>query len=219
MLAEVDTELEDYLQELFELEGVIGAFISTNSADLMVSKMPSVYDESAINGLSKKLSRILASAKDLKMKQESLIFSFDAGMVILKDLRRGYLVILSSFEEVNPLMDISINMVKKKLVRYLSFGTKTSQTKVEVSEEVEPVDLEEDLNFVDANKIKELNKEFCKYLGPAGGMIIKKKAKKLGYEWNSVPQSELSNFLKNLEQMIESDKDALSFNAFCQEIF
>lgn len=217
MVLDSESALLDNLEELFEVDGVLGAFICTNSADLLTAKMPSVFDESMVEGLGKKFSRVLASIKELKVKHDTVTVSYEAGTVVLKDLRRGFLAIIISSTEVNPLMEMTFNMVKKKLVRIMTFSKVTAKTS---EEEVE--DLEEGMaveETVPAEKIRQLNTELCRYLGPAGGVVIKKKSKKLGFSWNKLPVSMLNKFLMGLEAMIESDKDADSFKAYNMNLF
>lgn len=217
MVLESDSILLESLEELFEVDGVLGAFICTNSADLLTSKMPSIFDDIALNSLSKKFSRVLASIKELKVKHDTITLSYEAGTIVLKDLRRGFLAIVITATEVNPLMEISFNMVKKKLVRIMTFS-KASVKAEEVSEEEgdEPLLAEE---TIPAEKIKMLNTELCRYLGPAGGVVIKKKSKKLGFSWNTLPVSVLNKFLAGLEDMIDSDKDADSFKTYNMNLF
>ena len=213
-----ESSLFGNLEELFEVDGVLGAFICTNSADLLTAKMPSVFDESMVGSLGEKFSRVLASIKELKVKQDTITVSYEAGTVVLKDLRRGFLAIIISSTEVSPLMEMTFNMVKKKLVRTMTFSKvaakKTSEEEVEELEEVVTVE-----ETVPAEKIRQLNTELCRYLGPAGGVVIKKKSKKLGFSWNKLPVSMLNKFLSGLEGMIESDKDVDSFKAYNMALF
>ena len=179
MILDVDAELNTCLDDLFELDGVIAAMICSNAAQPLAAKMPSVFDELSVSKLSKKFAQILASIKELKMKQDIITFSYDEGSVILKDLKRGFLLIFCSINELNPLMEMSFNMTSKRLIRYLSFGNKNKTVNKEKIEN-EKVDLVEDSDLtIDPDKIRELKVELSKYIGPVAAMAIKKKAKKL----------------------------------------
>ena len=118
----VNQEIDIILEDILEVEGVTGAMATDGGGKVLAARMLSVYDYGTLNQMSNKLAKTLANVQSYGIRFEEVIYNFSETRLIVRNLRRGFLIIMSLQSISVPLLNVATNAAKKRITRILTFS-------------------------------------------------------------------------------------------------
>lgn len=112
--------MERLLQEIHGVVGVTGAFVTGPDGELLASTMPADFDAKVFSLVARTFTRTfegLRMARRRKVTEMDLVF--DGGRLIAKNLAHGCLVILCAPTINVPLLNLTANVIARKVAQQL----------------------------------------------------------------------------------------------------
>ena len=120
----VSQEIDIVVDEILEVEGVTGVITMDTHGSIISARMPSIYDYETLDTVSKKLTKTLINIQALGIAFDDITFHYSEIRLIVKNLRRGFLVILNLPTISVPLLNVATKSACKKITGILSFSKK-----------------------------------------------------------------------------------------------
>ncbi len=112
--------MQELLREIESVVGVRGAFLCNPEGEILASTLKGEADASTITAIARTLNRTfegLRLARRRKVQELDLVF--DKGRLVAKNLPEGCLVIECAPNMNVPLLNMTVNLVVRKLPQYL----------------------------------------------------------------------------------------------------
>ena len=199
-----------------------------NNGQLISSIMPEVYGIESLSKFSEKLVGIIESINALGIKQNETVFNFEGIKVVIKTQEHGHLVIMSLSNVSLPLLNLSTNIVCKKISNTLEQAFASPMTNkvhnvADVMKKNMTITMSKLSSQAQNPPVKESKKvskftintiegELANIIGPAAKIVIKKTIQKLGGNAYDLPASEYSNFLQIIGKKIGDNNTRHQFN-------
>lgn len=111
--------MDELLQEIKVLPGVVGVFVSVDKPDIIFSYVPDGYDHETLKQMGGSLQRIIKMNASCRLSVNSVEMRFPDAMVLVKDICEGALLVMLCETEANFSL---INMTSNMLLGELSLG-------------------------------------------------------------------------------------------------
>ncbi len=111
--------MENYLKEINAVLGVAGSFICLTDGRIAASALPDQFDASSVNATAHVASQTFQALETTGQRVNEVDLVYDKGRLIVKNLRGGALAILCSRSVSLPLLNLTANVVVKKLTTEL----------------------------------------------------------------------------------------------------
>jgi predicted regulator of Ras-like GTPase activity (Roadblock/LC7/MglB family) len=176
--------VEGVLNDINAVVGVTGSFVCNSEGQVLASALPALFDEAILSTVSRTIAQTtagLATTRRRKVGDIDLVYS--QGRFIAKNLGEGCLCILCVRNINVPLLNLTANVMAKKLLPLLKAG----ETGAEKAVEVEPPPVA---------KLRQIAQEV---LGETGGVLFDSELAKAGLADES-PGEELAGVLPAVEK-------------------
>ncbi len=118
-------EIDEILGDIVGIEGVTGVIASDNRGGIIAARMPAMYEPETIEAVAKRVVDSLLNIREYGSGADDVIFHFENIRVVIKNIRKGFLIIMSMPDMSVPLLNISTNAFRKRIIRLLTFSRKT----------------------------------------------------------------------------------------------
>ena len=210
-------QLESVLQSLSGIEHVLGGLVASSDGEFLASFMPDLYDIDSLTEFCHKLSDISSALEGLGIVQKETVLNFDGIKLVIKSQVYGHLLIMCQSNVSIPLLNLSTNIVYKKVSAILNetydpahenvngsntmsnmtISLKRSSIKANIESEDKVVE-----KLVSKAMIAQIESLLANFIGPVAKLVIKKTIKKLGGDGYQLSNNKLIDFVEDLETRI-----------------
>jgi predicted regulator of Ras-like GTPase activity (Roadblock/LC7/MglB family) len=108
--------METILKDINAVVGVTGSFVCDGEGQIVAKLMPNVFDDSLLSPVGRTIAQTIAGLKIAqRCKIGDIDLVYDGGRVIVKSVDEGCLCILCVKRVNAPLLNLTVNVVAKKL--------------------------------------------------------------------------------------------------------
>ena len=127
----MNQEIDLILEDVLDVEGVTGAIVTDAGGKILAARMPSIYDYDTLGKMSKRLIKTLTNIRIQGIRFEEMVYYFSDVRLIVRNLRRGFLVIMSLPIISVPLLHVATNAARKRITGILCFPGKEQKKTIE----------------------------------------------------------------------------------------
>ena len=186
--------MDQLINNIKSVPGVVGIAIFKDEGSLVAFDFPEAYDKNLLNMVGLKFQPL----KEILPEDEGdivyLCWEFENLLGFYYPVDGGWVNIISSDDIPMPALSLTMNAIANKLPKLLSRAEAVHDQPAVVEEAVTP------------GRIKEVEKIFSLYLGPATHVILKRAAHQLGYTPNNIPESKLSDVIEIIIAKVPENK-------------
>jgi hypothetical protein len=208
-------ELENVLESLSGVESVLGGMVAGSDGEFLGSYMPDIYESSVLEKFSSKLADMSCALEALGIKQKETVLNFEGLKLVIKSQTNGHLIIMCQSNVSMPLLNLSTNIVYKKISKLLDndeedfalnkLGITTNNLTMGIKRSSLQT-LEEKPKEIQISKlvINQIESLLADQIGPAAKIVSKKSIKKLGGENHSLCVDKLDEYVSLLASKISN---------------
>lgn len=115
------------LAQLNVLPGVIGSLVTDRGGDILERAFPPLFDDATLSAVSEDLAECAIALGISPVSTETLFLRYAAGIVAIKPLDDGLLLLLCTRESSRNLMSCAIDAAAARLRRVMSSSPPSSQ--------------------------------------------------------------------------------------------
>ena len=117
-MSSMNQEIDILLDEIIEVDGIIGAVASDLKGNIIALHMPPIYDYEEIEQTIRLFAKSLVNIRSNEISFDNCLYTFDEFQIRVDYLHTGYLLI------------ISMNTVKAQFIRVATSGTRKKIGKI-----------------------------------------------------------------------------------------
>lgn len=174
--------MDEILQEIKMLPGVVGVFLSVDKPDIVFSYMPAGYDHATIKLMGVSLQRIFKMNASCQLSVNSVEMRFPDSLVLVKDICDGSLLVIFCETEANFSL---INMTSNMLLGEIALGVERVRANPDAALQANSAKKAGCVDFAQAQNEEPLKSSLpvfqdalAKAIGPIAAMIVKEIAGK-----------------------------------------
>jgi hypothetical protein len=176
--------------------GVIGVAIFKDDGSLVAFDFPEAYDKNLLDVFGRKFRPIKEVLPEEEGEIVYLCWEFENMLGFYYPVEGGWVNIISGEDIPMPVLSLTMTAVSNKLPELLK-----NAEGIAVQAAGTPAE-----NVVPPEEIKELEKLFSLYLGPAAPVIFKRAAHQLGYTLANVPREKLGSVIDSIIAKVPDNK-------------
>lgn len=188
--------MNQLVNNIKSIPGVIGVAIFKDNGSLVAFDFPEAYDKNLLNLIGRKFLPIKEILPEEEGEIVYLCWEFENVLGFYYPVEGGWINIISGEDIPMPVLSLTMTAVSNKLPDLLKGAQRIAGTAVSGQAE----------NTVPPDEIKELEKTFSLYLGPAAPVILKRVAHQLGHTLNGFPQEKLRSMIDHLIAKVPEQK-------------
>ena len=169
--------MDELLQEIKMLPGVVGVFVSVDKPDIIFSYVPDGYDHETLKSMGGSLQRIIKMNASCRLSVNSVEMRFPDAMVLVKHICDGSLLVMFCETEANFSL---INMTSNMLLGELARGVEKVRANPEAAMRAISAKKAGSMDFAQAqneeplkNAIPVFQDALAKAIGPIAAMLVK----------------------------------------------
>ena len=169
--------MDELLQEIKILPGVLGVFVSVDKPDIIFSYVPDGYDHETLKLMGVSLQRIFKMNASCQLSVNSVEMRFPDSMVLVKHLCDGSLLVILCETEANFSL---INMTSNMLLGELALGVENVRTNPDAARQAVSAKKAGSMDFAQAQNEKPLKSAIpvfqdalARAIGPIAAMLVK----------------------------------------------
>lgn len=169
--------MDELLQEIKMLPGVVGVFVSVDKPDIIFSYVPDGYDHETLKSMGGSLQRIIKMNASCRLSVNSVEMRFPDAMVLVKHICDGSLLVMFCETEANFSL---INMTSNMLLGELARGVEKVRANPEAAMREISAKKAGSMDFAQAqneeplkNAIPVFQDALAKAIGPIAAMLVK----------------------------------------------
>jgi len=169
--------MDELLQELKMLPGVLGVFVSVDKPDIIFSFVPVGYDHETLTLMGVSLQRIFKMNASCRLSVNSVEMRFPDAMVLVKHIRDGSLLVILCETEANFSL---INMTSNMLLGELALGVEKVRANPDAARQATSAKKAGSLDFAQAQQEEPLQsalpvfqEALARAIGPIAAMLVK----------------------------------------------
>jgi predicted regulator of Ras-like GTPase activity (Roadblock/LC7/MglB family) len=219
--------MEIILKDINAVAGVMGSYVCNGEGQILGSAMPARFDEPTLATIGRTIMQTVSGMESLRRRKVGdLVFVFQQGSVIVKNLGESCLFILCNRNINVPLLNLTANLVVKKLTEKLKISTPaptvghapplvpkvfqvpvptpapaTIPTAGEVSQAAN----------LDGAFLTQVEHELTRMMGPVALIIIDEELAAIGAGRDGLPREQAAGLLEKLSAEIGDDTKRSSF--------
>ena len=202
------------LENMLTIDGVTGAMVADTAGNVLSAKMPAIYDSELLGQIANKTVNVALAFREIGVDSEEMHYKYESMRVMVKDLAKGFLLIMSLPSVSIPLLNVATNVTRKKIIQALSGETPPAQAPTAdalVAEKVEPELPEKDVTPIPPLAMEQLKLALANYLGPVAGLLLTRTATALGGTVEKLDRQKTKELISILSKKINKDKDRTDF--------
>lgn len=186
--------MDQFINNIKSVPGVVGIAIFKDNGDLVAFDFPEAYDKNLLNLVGLKFQPLKEILPEDEGEIVYLCWEFENLLGFYYPVEGGWVNIISSDDIPMPALSLTMTAVTNKLPKSLAGAEAVNDRPAAV------------INIVPAEKIKDLEKIFSLYLGPATHVILKRAAHQLGYTPNNIPEEKLNDVIDIMVAKVPDNK-------------
>lgn len=186
--------MDQLINNIKSVPGVVGIAIFKDEGSLVAFDFPEAYDKNLLNLVGLKFQPLKEILPEDEGEIVYLCWEFENLLGFYYPVDGGWINIISSDDIPMPALSLTMNAVAAKLPKLLTGAEAVHDQPAVVEKAVPP------------EKIKDLEKIFSNYLGPATHVILKRAAHQLGYTPDNIPEDKLSEVIEVMVAKVPANK-------------
>ncbi|MCX5864345.1 MAG: hypothetical protein NTW42_04665 [Deltaproteobacteria bacterium] len=169
--------MDELLQEIKILPGVLGVFVSVDKPDIIFSYVPDGYDHETLKLMGVSLQRIFKMNASCQLSVNSVEMRFPDAMVLVKHLSDGSLLVILCETEANFSL---INMTSNMLLGELALGVEKVRANPDAARQAVSAKKAGSMDFAQAQNEQPLKSAIpvfqdalARAIGPIAAMLVK----------------------------------------------
>ena len=169
--------MDELLQEIKMLPGVVGVFVSVDNPDIIFSYVPDGYEHETLKLVGGSLQRIIKMNASCQLSVNSVEMRFPDTMVLVKHIRDGALLVMLCETEANFSL---INMTSNMLLGELALGVDKVRADPEAAQRAISAKKAGSMDFAQAQNEEPLKSAIpvfqdalARAIGPIAAMLVK----------------------------------------------
>lgn len=169
--------MDELLQEIKILPGVLGVFVSVDKPDIIFSYVPDGYDHETLKLMGVSLQRIFKMNASCKLSVNSVEMRFPDSMILVKHLCDGSLLVILCETEANFSL---INMTSNMLLGDLVLGVEKVRANPDAARQAVSAKKAGSMDFAQAQNEKPMKSAIpifqdalARAIGPIAAMLVK----------------------------------------------
>jgi hypothetical protein len=169
--------MDELLQELKMLPGVLGVFVSVDKPDIIFSIVPAGYDHETLTLMGVSLQRIFKMNASCRLTVNSVEMRFPDAMVLVKHIRDGSLLVILCETEANFSL---INMTSNMLLGELALGVEKVRANPDAARQATSAKKAGSMDFAQAQQEEPMKsalpvfqEALARAIGPIAAMLVK----------------------------------------------
>lgn len=210
----INYNFDPILDNMLTIDGVTGAMIADTTGNVLSAKMPAVYDSELLGQIASKTVNVALAFREIGIDSEEMHYKYESMRVMVKDLAKGFLLIMSLPSVSIPLLNVATNVTRKKIVKALSGELPPSnpvQAESSVVESRQAETTEKNITPIPPLAMEQLKLALANYLGPVAGLLLNRTATALGGNVDKLDRQKTKELISNLSKKISNDKDRTDF--------
>ncbi|MFC2155789.1 hypothetical protein ACFLRB_04790 [Acidobacteriota bacterium] len=185
--------MDQLINNIKSVPGVVGIAIFKDEGSLVAFDFPEAYDKNLLTLVGLKFQPLKEILPEDEGEIVYLCWEFENLLGFYYPVEGGWVNIISSDDIPMPALSLTMNAIANKLPKLL-ISAEAVHDKVSVEKTVTP------------ERVKEVEKIFSLYLGPATHVILKRAAHQLGYTPNNIPESKMSEVIEIMIAKVPENK-------------
>lgn len=169
--------MDELLQEIKILPGVMGVFVSVDKPDIIFSYVPDGYDHETLKLMGGSLQRIIKMNASCQLSVNSVEMQFAEAKVLVKNICDGALLVILCEPEVNFSL---INMTTNMLLGELALGVEKVRANPDAARQAVSAKKAGSMDFAQAQNEEPLQSALpvfqdalARAIGPIAAMLVK----------------------------------------------
>lgn len=174
--------MDELLQEIKMLPGVVGVFVSVDKPDIIFSYVPDGYEHETLQLMGGSLQRIIKMNASCQLSVNSVEMRFPDAMVLVKHICDGALLVMLCETEANFSL---INMTSNMLLGELALGVGKVRANPEAARQAISAKKAGSMDFAQAQNeeplksaLPVLQDALARAIGPIAAMLVREIAGK-----------------------------------------
>ncbi|MFA6499376.1 MAG: hypothetical protein WC256_06825 [Desulfurivibrionaceae bacterium] len=169
--------MDEILQEIKILPGVVGVFVSVDKPDIIFSYVPDGYDHETLKLMGGSLQRIIKMNASCQLSVNSVEMQFAEAKVLVKNFCDGALLVILCEPEANFTL---INMTTNMLLGELALGVEKVRANPDAARQAVSAKKAGSIDFAQAQNEEPLQSAIpvfqdalARAIGPIASMLVK----------------------------------------------
>lgn len=206
--------MKEILQDVNAVVGVSGSFVCDEEGKVLATALSSIFDETLLSSAGRTIAQTIAGLElTRRRKVDDLDLVYQEGRLIIKNLRVGYLCILCVPTINVPLLNLTANVVAKKLTERIK-GGRPGLRDQPIARPM-PTISEPTIN---GTFFSELERELTRLMGPIAGLVLKEHIAALGAEQEHFPRNKGQQLVEVLAAEIDDEGKRIRFQNMAREM-
>jgi len=219
--------MDSILKDINAVPGVTGCYVCDGEGHILGSAMPAHFDQSTLATIGRTIVQTVSGLESLRRRKVGdLVFVFQQGSVIVKNLGESCLFILCSRNINVPLLNLTANLVAKKLTERLKAvapppaaaqvpqaAPKSTPTPVSTPTPAlipTPEKVSQAANL-DGVFLSQVEHELTRVMGPVAPWIIDEELAAIGAGRDALPRDKAAGLLEKLSAEISDESKRSAF--------
>lgn len=199
--------MESILQDVNAVVGVSGSFVCDNEGAVLASALPSVFDEMMLSSVGRTVAQTVAGLElTRRRKVDDLDLVYSEGRLVVKNLRVGYLCILCVPAINVPLLNLTANVVAKKLAEQIKADRAGPSEGPPPRGEKVPLG-----PTINGTFFVEVEREMTRLMGPMAAFVLEEQIAAMGERREAFPQDKARQLVGRLAAEIEDENKRTGF--------
>ena len=207
--------MESILKDINAVAGVTGCFVCNSEGQILGSALPARFDETTQVIVGRTMTQTMMGLESLRRRKiGDIILVFQQGSVIVKNLGESCLFILGSRNINVPLLNLTANLVARKLTEKYKTAApvpKTTQAPApKTHPAAEPLKVSAGINL-DGVFLAQVERELTRVMGPVAALIIDDELAAIGASRDALPREQAAGLLEKVSAEISDEAKRTNF--------
>ena len=229
--------MENHLNDINAVLGVVGSFVCLSDGSLVAKALPDKFDAASVEVAARLAAQTLNALEVSGQRVVDADLVYGQGRLVLKNLRAGILVIVCARNINIPLLNLTANVVTKKIAPELrapkaasAAGVPPTSATIELppsppvaAETPGPMlEVASDSTIppsesVNGNFLNELIRELNRMIGPAGSVVVEDEIDALKETRDRFPKSRAAELVERVSLVIHDGSKRARFKQVMSE--
>jgi len=200
--------MEDALKHLNRVLRVYGSFVNNEEGELISHMMPKGFTVKILRETGQQILQGFQGIESSGFDINSVIWDYENYLIIAQRINGGVISVLCDKSISMPLLNLTFNLVIKKIETIIESGEATSIEEEDIPKEELPPGTGVEPKFFDLIEV-----HLAKFIGPMATIMVDEAITEMREERDNFPISKISDLVKVVSKKITNQKKQEEFLA------
>jgi tRNA isopentenyl-2-thiomethyl-A-37 hydroxylase MiaE len=222
--AESIGSVENYLKEINAVLGVSGSFVCLPDTQLAAAAMPDQIDQASVENAARIVTQTINALETLGQRVAEADLVYAQGRLVVKNLNH-YVLVIACARNINlPLLNLTANVVAKKLAAESKTPKPESIPRAPLAETSVPTQVARAADNVGSSEIvtaqffDELTRALARVMGPAASFFIEDELNELSEAREAFPKARVAELVERVSRAVRDETKRAQFVKTVSEI-